>query len=251
MTRAGERMSNAGNQPGPDQAPQRDPATLLRDLLAARPEDRLRTLLDSGGGARLLALGDEAERLATTKVDAAIDSSRIAIELADRIGGPRERSRSRRAHGMALAYGGRLHESLIACEEAAQLASSHGERIESARARMAALHPLCKLGRYEEALRAGDAALGDPSRRGRAGGGRAGRHQPRQRPQEHFGNPARAMEHLARARPAFEDEPAMLGAIDNSRGEALLLGDDFGGAERPSSPRAQRLPRERRSSSSP
>lgn len=201
----------------------------LRQLGPPEQQARLRAVSDPQ--AALLALGDEAERLALVSVADALAAAEITVRLADALGGARERARARRALAQALAYAGRHSESLARCSEAVTIATSGGEALEAARARAISLHPLGELGRYDEAVAEGEAArqaflhAGEPRLAARADFNLGGIHQNRD-------DPARALFHFDRAAPAFENDPVITGYLQNNRGEALLLLNDFAGAQR-------------------
>ncbi|HKG27445.1 MAG TPA: hypothetical protein VKB09_17470, partial [Thermomicrobiales bacterium] len=99
-----------------------DPAALLRELSGSPAERRLALLRSSGPIDELLvALGDQAERMATVDAGEAVALATLVVELADEIGGALPRARSRRALAQTLAYGGRFPEALARCEEAASI----------------------------------------------------------------------------------------------------------------------------------
>lgn len=207
-----------------------DRPSLRRIIEAADDASRDALIRAAGGGIALLELGDEAERLAARSVQDAIDGSAVLVASADRIGGRREQARVRRASAHALAYAGRLEESLRMCDEAiARAANDHP--IEAARARLATMQPLCLLGRLVEAVAAGERArlellsADEPALAARADLNLANVARRR-------GDARAALEHLDRASPLLSDDPAGLGHVENARGEALLLVDDFANAER-------------------
>lgn len=207
-----------------------DSRTLLASLEAAPRAERVQRLVSAGPVDELLvALGDEAERLALVQVSRALAVSELVIELADAVGAAAARARARRARAQALCYAGRFTEALAVCREAVGIAEEAQERVEAARARLASLHALGELGRYDEAVGVGEEAremllaAGQPRLAGRADLNLGVIHQNRN-------DPARALAHLDRAARALADEPLLLGYIENNRGEALLLLDDFQGA---------------------
>jgi CHAT domain-containing protein len=208
-----------------------DPAALLlelSDIPATRRSDRLR----SAGpvDVLLVALGDQAERMATVDAAQAVVLATLVAELADEVGGARPRARARRALAQTLAYGGRFPEALARCEEAVAIAAASGERVEAARCRLASLHALANLGRFEEAVGAGETArqafldAGESALAARAdlnlGAVAAMRDDPRT-----------ALVHLDRARPALVAEPLLLAQLESNRGNALMSLDAFIDAE--------------------
>lgn len=206
--------------------------TLTLDALLALPrEERIERLhVASAVDDAVIRLGDEAERLVFTAVSRSLAATEMLVDLADLLCGGRARARVRRARSQALAYSGRHEEALATCEAAIRIAEESGERIEAARARLGTLHPLGEFGRYDEAVRAGEEAYamlmeaGEPALAARADVNLGGIHQNRD-------DPRRALFHLDRARTAFQADPVILGYIENNRGEALLLLNDFEGAE--------------------
>ncbi len=207
-----------------------NPKALLGDCLAAPREERAAVLARIAADDDLfVALGDEAERLAFADVARALEAAELVVELADLRGGPRSRARARRALAQALAYAGRHDESLAACQAAVEVAGSAAP-IEAGRARVASLHPLNELGRYDDAIAAGEeghrilTAAGEPALAARADLNLGGIHQNR-------GDSRRALLHFDRAAAALVAEPLLTGYLQNNRGEALLLLNDFSGAE--------------------
>ena len=203
---------------------------LLEELLRAPPETRFARFVQTGGGDDLLcAFGDEAERLALVEVTRALTAAQLVVDLADEHGTVRPRARARRALAQALAYAGRHADALAACHEAVAIGASEAP-IEAGRAQIASLHPLGELGRYEEAIAAGNEAYdtltraGAPEFAARADFNLGNIHQNRHDPQT-------ALFHFDRAAPAFADSPLLNGYLQSNRGEALLQLNDFAGAE--------------------
>lgn len=214
-------------------------SALLAELLTLPGERRLARLRESAGAAEgeatkltdaLVSLGDEAERLAVVEVSRALSASELSVSLADEADAPRARARARRARGQALAYAGRFDEALGLCAEAERIANAHGETIEAARAKIAAIHPLTELGRFDEAVLSGEAAhaslstLDQTALAARADINLGRLHQ-------HRDNPHLALIHLDRARQALRQEPWLLAHVDNNRGEAMLTLGNFADAE--------------------
>jgi tetratricopeptide (TPR) repeat protein len=208
-----------------------DPAALLLEL-SDIPADRRSDRLRSAGpvDVLLVALGDQAERMATVDAAQAIVLAALVVELADDIGAARAQARARRALAQTLAYGGRFPEALARCEEAAAIAETAGERVEAARCRLASVHALANLGRFQEAVAAGETArtafleTGEPALAARAdlnlGAVAAMRDDPRT-----------ALVHFDRARPALVAEPLLLAQLESNRGNALMSLDAFTEAE--------------------
>jgi CHAT domain-containing protein/tetratricopeptide (TPR) repeat protein len=208
--------------------PESDIETCLSQLVRAPPDGRMAFFRSINGDAdRLAALADEAERLSLVEVGRSLDAADALVDLADATG--LHRARVRRARAQALAYAGRHDEALQVCNEACRLAQQSGDRIEEARARLISLHPLNELGRHDEAISAGQAAraalmaLGETKLAARADFNMGGIYQNRD-------DPARALEHFDRAAPAFAGDPLITGYLNNNRGEALLLLNQFDAA---------------------
>ncbi len=208
-----------------------DGAALWAELSRLPPPRQLERLRDEPHAASaLMALGDEAERLALVSVGEAVSAGELAVRAADAFGGARERARCRRALAQGLAYAARYEESLALSRQAAKIASEGGEPVEEARALAISLHPLGELGRYDEAISAGERAreallsVGEPRLAARADFNLGVIHQNRD-------DPAQALRHFDRARPAFRDDPVITGYLESNRGEALLLLDDFRAAQ--------------------
>lgn len=208
-------------------------ATQLLDRLIATPiGDRARVLDDTGDAkASLAALIEHVGRTAmsdSVKGDATTD---IVVNLADRVGSNLDRARARRVRVHMLSFAGRFDEALAASDEGRRLAKATGEAIEAARMRLASMHALGELGRLDEAIAAGEAAreeflaIGETAFAGRAD---LNLGTARQRGDA----PAAALRHFDRARAALLDDAAMLGPLDNNRGEALLSLNEFAAAER-------------------
>lgn len=205
---------------------------LLANLLAAKPAQHGELLRAAGADieATLLGLGDEAERTALVEVARALRATDLVVRLADEFGTIRTRARARRARAQALAYAGQHAQALAACQQAVEIAGDD-EPIEAGRARIASMHPLGELGRYDEAVAEGEQAHAtlmaarQPALAARADFNLGGIHQNRD-------DPKRALFHFDRAAPAFKDDPLIGGYLQNNRGEALLLLNDFDGAER-------------------
>ncbi len=201
----------------------------LTSLPPGRQAERIRSQPDPD--ALLVALGDEAERLAVVEVQRALRASELVMLLADELGRARGRVRARRARAQALAYSGQMEAALATCGEAVTIGEQCGERIEAARARVASMHALGELGRYDEAIAAGEAAyqtfveFSEPDLQARADINLGVIHQNRDAPRQ-------ALFHFRRASEALPAEAGQLPFfVANNSGEALLLLNDFAGAE--------------------
>lgn len=195
-------------------------ADLLREIVSAAPGARGAILRREGGAATLLGeLADEAERLALRSISEALDATEALLALADEVGAAR--ARARRARAQALCYANRFDEALVLFDVGAAFARAAGEAVEEARLDLSSLHALARLGRYNEAVERGGRArdsldaAGERVLAARADVNIGVTHRMRD-------DPAAALAHFDRARPAFADQPAILAQIDSNRAEALL-----------------------------
>lgn len=202
-------------------------STPLQQWLARPDAERAASLrAERDPVATLVALGDECERLAAAEVATALASVDQVLADADRAGVPDAMPRLLRAKVTILAYAGRLQESLAAALDGERIARERGRPIDAARIQVASLHPLTKLGRFDDAIRAGDAAradlerLGQPALAARADINLGSLHKA-------AGRPDRAAEHLERARRTLVGEPRMVAHLENTLGEVHYLRDDF------------------------
>jgi len=111
-----------------------------------------------GVGRAIEALGDECERLAAAEPTRARDIGEALHAAAIELGAPAAGARALRATVPAIAYLGELEQSLVRAAEARALASYAGAAVEAARADVASMHALTKLGRTAEAIHTGVAA---------------------------------------------------------------------------------------------
>lgn len=203
-----------------------DIARLLDRVMATEPAERRSILESADVRATCVALAEEAGRRVFGEVSTALKATEIVVALVDEFDVPRAQALARRARGQALAYAGRHAEALRACQAGVELAERAGHAADAAFVRLALLHPLGELGRYDEAVDAGEAArvalaqCGQMALAARADINLGGIHLNRD-------DPGRALFHLDRARNQLSDDPQMLGFIENNRGEALLLLGEF------------------------
>ncbi len=173
---------------------------------------------------------DALERLAVSDPGAAIREGFALIDHADRAGDDMFRVRARRSLAQANAYAGEFDSALGNCREAVHIGTIAGLTVETARARLASLHALSNLGRFEEAIAAGLAA--------RASLVEAGEPELIARADLNLGavyamsdDPIAALTCFNRSRPAFMNQIAILAQLDTNRGNALAAIDDYSGAE--------------------
>ena len=211
--------------------PPSEAGELLGRIVDATPQRRAHIALEAGSPNQvILVLAAEVEKLAMTRVSAALDASAVMVELADDIGGPPERARVRRARAQALAYGGRFTDSLPIFEEATRIAETGGAAVEAAQCRLASIHALVHLARYEDAIAAGESAratfieAGVPVLAGRADSSLGGVRQK-------MDDSAAALAHFDRARSLLRGDPVALAQLESNRGLALQSMDDLAGAE--------------------
>lgn len=113
---------------------------------------------ERGMHACLVALGDECERLASASPADALTAGETLAKVAQTLGVQSAAARTLRATVPALAYQGKLEESIARAELAANTALAADDTVEAARARVASLHALTKLGRTSDALTTGTTA---------------------------------------------------------------------------------------------
>lgn len=136
-----------------------DPAALLRALSGMPAAGRAEYLRSIGpAGEVFAALAAECEQLVYSEVARALEAGELLQELADAMGGELARARVFRARGQVLAYAGRHKDALPCFHQAAELATQQGDALSAAHARMTSVHALASLGRYDEAIQAGEEA---------------------------------------------------------------------------------------------
>ncbi|MHC4949074.1 MAG: tetratricopeptide repeat protein, partial [Planctomycetota bacterium] len=211
--------------------PPPDNADLLAELIRSPSEERVALVERAGAPDEVLgSLSEAAERAIIADVADALSATEAVADVAEAVGGPRSRARTRRARAKALSYAGRFDEALALCTEALALADDAGDPIEAAHARLVSMHALGEQGRFDEAVAAGESArrafaeAGATPLAGRADANLGTLHQRRDRPAE-------ALAYFDRARAALTEEPMAVGQIDSNRGETLLVLNDFARAE--------------------
>jgi CHAT domain-containing protein/tetratricopeptide (TPR) repeat protein len=210
----------------------RTPALLLERLDGLDPAEALGCLRAQQRPAEaLIALAEDAERLAIDDLGRADRSTRLLVRLADELADSRCRIRARRARAQSLAYACRFDESLAVLGEALELARVEGEPVEAARMRMTRLHALAKLGRYDEAIAEGETAhrtfldAGAHDLAARADINLGVTHRMK-------GDPQRAIAHFDRAQARVAEQPLLNAQLESNRAEALLDLSRFHEAER-------------------
>ena len=204
---------------------------LLTELLRSTPPERLGRLKSLGDPDEILAgLAQEAERWVIGDLRRSLEATDCLLELADTLGGASGRSRARRARAQALAYANRFDDALAVLNESVQLAASVPDETAAASARLAMVHPLARLGRYEEAVAAGQMAL--------EGFQRQGELEWAAKAEVNLGvthrmlnDAARALAHFDRARPVLASDPVNLAQLESNRADALLELNRFSEAE--------------------
>jgi CHAT domain-containing protein/tetratricopeptide (TPR) repeat protein len=175
------------------------------------------------------ALADEAERLAVADTAAAIRATEKLQSLADQLNIPATRARIRRARGQALAYANRFQDALVVLEEARAIAATDAPH-EAARAAVAMVHALARLGKLREAAKIGEIAhaeltkLGEPLLAAKAAVNLGVICRMLDRPRQ-------AIEHFDHALPVLSDNPVIAAQIQSNRGEAMLDLAEFAAAE--------------------
>ena len=124
------------------------------------PKDRVASVRQDSRGclATLIALGDACERLAAGEPARALLLGDLIAETATSLDEPIAFARALRATVPALAYQGRLNESLARADDAMNAATLAQDVIEHARSGIASMHALAKLGRTHDAILRGVSA---------------------------------------------------------------------------------------------
>jgi CHAT domain-containing protein/tetratricopeptide (TPR) repeat protein len=205
----------------------------LASWTALAPAAQIDTIQTDARGmhACLVALGDECERLASASPSDALTAGETLANVARTLGAQSAAARALRATIPALAYQGKLEESIARAELAANTAIAADDSIEAARARVASLHALTKLGRTTDALKTGASArdalvaAGRPDLAARAELNIANIHKVR-------GETSQALSALERALSSIPDgDGNARGITFNSLGETLLQLDRFDESE--------------------
>lgn len=214
-------MAKVGTSEG---EPRRDP---LAEWLSLAVDERNRVAAAAHDPrAFLVGLGDRCEQAAAADVARAIEAAEAVEAVARALGIAAAALRARRARVTALAYGGRLADSVVLADAAIADADARGEAIESARIAVASMQPLTRLGRTDEAIARGERAAATLNSLGQAA--LAARAELNiANVWKALGEPERAVPLLERARGSLRDEPAMLAPLENTLGAVLLQVDDF------------------------
>ena len=133
---------------------------------------------------------------------------------------------SRRSLARAYSYKGNYQTAIDTCIEGRQIAVDNKHTVEGARIRMASMHALAELGRFEEAVEAGRSANAELVA--------AQEYELAARVDINLGIVFQRMERIIealqcydRARETLHDEDRSIGPLENNRGEALLLCNEF------------------------
>ena len=176
----------------------------------------------AGPGVSCIAAADEIDRLALTDLPRALTLLPRLIEAARALpsAGP-ALTRVLRSSGQALTYANRFADAAETFSQAISAGEEAGAPVEAAMARNTSIHVLCRLGRLDEAIAAGEAAYAVFSHAGRADlAARADvntgvAHRMADRPE-------RAIVLFERALPAFAQAPVIAAQIRSNLAEALL-----------------------------
>lgn len=193
-------------------------------FLEADPAAR-RALIASGGDREAIIGGLEA--LVGRDASKVVEVGRAMIDVLE---DGTTKARTLRSITTALAYLGRHHESIDTSVLARKVAQSSGDPIESARALVAAMHPLCESGRIDEAI-----AGGEEARRELIASGapelalRVDLNLGNVRKMQ--GNAEKALEHLQRVTDALESDDPILPHALNAEGECHFVLDDMAAAD--------------------
>ena len=207
------------------------PTDFVSQLLRLPRDERERRLTEAGDPDEVLTkLADQADRWVIDDLPRALDATAMLVELADTSGAETTRARARRAQAQALAYANRFDDALRTLAESVKLAESAGDESSAVQARLAMVHALARLGRYDDAIEAGQAAYESFSRSGQAvwAAKAAANLGVVHRMKD---DPAAALAHFERARPALQSDPVSLAQLDSNRADALLELNRFAEAE--------------------
>jgi len=191
--------------------------------LAALPAAQAIALLQSGPGVEpgLSAAAVEAERLIMSDLQRGLSQIPAMITLADQARVSLPRVRFRRVWAQALCYANRMEEALVALAEAGRIAETSGDSLEGARVQSTSLGALARLGRYAEAITAGQAACDAFEKHGEL--------EMYGRTNNNLGvvrrmsdDPTGALVHFERAKPHVTANPMLLAQLNSNRAEAYL-----------------------------
>lgn len=208
-----------------------DHETLRSDLRRLPADQRPARLARAGAPPAVVSeLARRAEHWVISDLTLALEDTAWLVELADRLDAPVQRSETRRARAQALAYANRFVDALQVLDESAALAEEAADAGSAARARLSMVHPLARLGRYDEGIASGKAALagfehlglGDWAAKARANIGVTHRMA---------GDPAAALACFDLARAGLTGDAVSLAQVDSSRADVLLELNRFAEAE--------------------
>ncbi len=211
----------------------RDPVSPspLTDLLQLDDRSRSAWLAaHSDPEATLIELAEQVARLIIDDLGRAIDVTQSLVALADEHGVGRARSCTRRVAAQALAYANRHDEALAMATAAVELAEAAHAPVDAARARMAMMQVLDRLGRGVESMQVGQQAraafmeAGEDELAARAEANLGIGHRLRNEPREALGC-------FDRARAVLGGDPVVAAQIDSNRAEVLLELNEFDAAE--------------------
>lgn len=207
------------------------PEDVLAQLDACRPDERLDSIRTLGDpGAVLSELLDGTRVLLTKDLARARALTRMLLDVADELCEPLVQARARRLRAQALAYANEFPRALDLLGQSVELATAAKNRIEVARAKMASVHGLTRLGRYDDAVRAGEDARrifhaeGETllAAKAEVNVGEVHRHR---------SDAANALACFDRARATLGDDPIIRAQLDSNRAMALVDLNRFHEAE--------------------
>lgn len=200
---------------------QPDPHALLDQLHALDERARIEQLTAVGSARELLPrLAEAVEDIAMTRPGEALAAAEMVVALAEASGERAARARARQARAQARAYAGAFEEAAPEFFAAIQLADEARAEKQAALARLAAIHALVHLGRFSEALAAGEVALttflklGAQHAAGLAHRSLGGIYQK-------LGDGSRALDHFERGASMLEEDAVALAQLHSNRGLAL------------------------------
>lgn len=202
-------------------------------LLASERSDRAEIVAAASAepSPLITSIADRAAELAIADTGKGERVARLAIELAEVHGLASIGARARVTLGHVLNYATRFDEAIEVLSESAAIGQTCGDSFAVSRSSLVSMHALARLGRMDEAVRAGTRAIAgfeainEPVWRAKADVNLGVLKRMR-------GDAAGAMPHFDAARAVFAGAPPVLAQIESNRAEALLDLARFAEAER-------------------
>lgn len=173
----------------------------------------------------------ELDHLVASDPASGVIAATDALVLVDSAGAVDQQVHARRLLAMAYAHTNQFGDALETCAAAERLAGAETVPVEIARIRLASMQPLVIVGRIDEAIQVGQAALASLEANGNGTlAGHAAINLGATLAMT--GRPEAALPYFERAAMLLDDEPIRLGQIAANQGTALTALDRFEDAER-------------------